>query len=283
MQRSTELYGALVAVLLATVVYLYVTLTQSAVPRAGGLVGHSLGLLGFLLMLSTETLYSIRKRGYGLTWGRTSTWLQIHIFTGLFGSYLVLLHSSWKLNGLAGAVMLLTIVIVASGFVGRYIYTAIPRTVEGPEPDLRDLGEQIAAASSQLEAQVAAANGQLEAWTADQSSAVSTLANRLAAEPEPTASSAVGMVLGRVLPRWQRRRQLRRELRQLDATGHQQAVELQQLLDRQYRLRAQTRSLAAARRWLALWRVTHEPLGVVLFILAFVHIGGALYYVTFSR
>ena len=37
------------------------------------------------------------------------------------------------------------------------------------------------------------------------------------------------------------------------------------------------------RRLLALWHVFHVPLGVALFTLAFIHIGAALYYATFSR
>lgn len=61
------------------------------------------------------------------------SWLQFHIFTGLVGPYMVLLHTSWKFNGLAGATTLLTIVIVVSGFIGRYIYTHVPRTLEGLE------------------------------------------------------------------------------------------------------------------------------------------------------
>jgi hypothetical protein len=64
-----------------------------------------------------------------------ASWLQFHIFTGLVGPYMVLLHSSWKFNGLAGATTLLTILIVVSGFIGRYIYTQIPRTLEGVEID----------------------------------------------------------------------------------------------------------------------------------------------------
>jgi NADPH-dependent 2,4-dienoyl-CoA reductase/sulfur reductase-like enzyme len=38
-----------------------------------------------------------------------------------------------------------------------------------------------------------------------------------------------------------------------------------------------------ARRLLALWHVIHIPLGAVLFTLAFVHIGAALYYATFLK
>jgi hypothetical protein len=63
------------------------------------------------------------------------SWLQFHIFTGIVGPYMVLLHTSWKFNGLAGVTTLLTIIIVISGFIGRYIYTRIPRTLDGIELD----------------------------------------------------------------------------------------------------------------------------------------------------
>ena len=104
-----------------------------------------LGILGFVLMLMTETLYSLRKRTRSARWGRMSDWLQFHIFTGLIGPFMVFLHTSWKFNGLAGAVTLLTAVVVISGFIGRYIYTRIPRTADGIELDTALGGAQAAA------------------------------------------------------------------------------------------------------------------------------------------
>jgi hypothetical protein len=103
------------------------------IPSAGSLFGHLIGILGFILMLLTEVLYSFRKRSRHARWGKMSDWLEFHIFTGLVGPFLVLLHSSWKFQGLAGAVMLMTILIVLSGLVGRYIYTAIPHAADGSE------------------------------------------------------------------------------------------------------------------------------------------------------
>jgi hypothetical protein len=102
-----------------------------AVPAASGLLGHSLGILGFGLMLMTETLYSLRKRAMRRPRGSMRSWLQFHIFTGIVGSYLVVLHSAWSFNGLAGGLTFMTLVVVASGFIGRYIYTAVPRTADG--------------------------------------------------------------------------------------------------------------------------------------------------------
>ena len=132
---AKELWWAYLAAALITAIYTAVMVLTGKVPAAGEFFGHMIGILGFVLMLMTETLYSLRKRSRSAKWGRMSDWLQFHIFTGLVGPFMVLLHTSWKFNGLAGAVTLLTIVVVASGFIGRYIYTRIPRTADGIETD----------------------------------------------------------------------------------------------------------------------------------------------------
>ncbi len=131
--KNKELWLAFLTCALLTAVYAGAIFLTREVPAAGGLIGHGMGIFGFILMLLTETLYSLRKRVRTARWGKMVTWLKFHIYTGIVGPFLVLLHSSWKLNGLAGVTLLLTGVIVVSGFIGRYIYTRIPRTPDGIE------------------------------------------------------------------------------------------------------------------------------------------------------
>lgn len=133
MRRAPELVWAAAAVALITLVYWTLAPEPSTAP--GALVGHTLGVIGFLLMLATETLYSIRKRVRGRAWGPMRTWLRAHIVTGIVGSYMVLLHGTWVITGLAGWTLLATAVVVASGFVGRYLYTALPNTADGDDAD----------------------------------------------------------------------------------------------------------------------------------------------------
>jgi hypothetical protein len=131
-------------------IYGLVTVWYVKVPAASSLFGHILGILGFVLMLLTEILYSMRKRSRTARWGRMSDWLEFHIFTGLVGPYMVLLHTSWKFNGLAGVVMLMTVVIVVSGFVGRYIYTSVPRTADGAELQTDELKRKMEAMDEEV-------------------------------------------------------------------------------------------------------------------------------------
>jgi hypothetical protein len=183
LRGNRELWLAFLAMAGITGIYALVLVLTREVPPASELFGHGIGILGFVFMLMTETLYSLRKRSRSVRWGRMSTWLQIHIFTGIVGPYMVLLHTSWKFNGIAGISTLFTLIIVVSGFIGRYIFTRIPRTLEGLE---------------------------------------------------------------------------------IEGTLSQEA-------------------LKQARNLLALWHTVHIPIGMVVFISAFVHIGAALYYATFLK
>ena len=133
LRSNRELWLASFAMILITGLYGLVVIFTRSIPPAGELFGHVMGIVGFVFMLMTETLYSLRKRSRTVKWGKLSNWLQFHIFTGLVGPYMVLLHSSWKFNGIAGITTLFTIIIVVSGFIGRYIFTRIPRTFDGME------------------------------------------------------------------------------------------------------------------------------------------------------
>jgi hypothetical protein len=183
LRGNRELWLAFLAMVVITGFYGMVILFTREIPPARELFGHGIGIIGFIFMLMTETLYSLRKRSRSVRWGKMSTWLQLHIFTGLVGPYMVLLHTSWKFNGIAGVVTLFTVIIVISGFIGRYIFTRIPRSLDG--------------------------------------------------------------------------------------------LELESALSQE--------ALRQARRLLALWHTIHIPIGMALFVSAFVHIGAALYYATFLK
>jgi hypothetical protein len=265
-----ELEIAVVATALVTGLYLMAIRAIDTAP--GALFGHLLGVVGFLLMLATEMLYSLRKRARGRVYGRLSSWLQWHIVTGIVGSYMVLLHTAWRFNGLAGVVSLLTVVVVVSGFVGRYVYTAIPRTVDGAELSLADLEAQLAAGAARLE--ILAHPGSAVATTPALS-----LIPPLSAPP----GGPLGAVLARPIVEWQDRAALRRALKTLSSSDKATADELRRLLTERHQLLRQVEGLAVARRLLALWHTVHIPLGVALFLLAFIHIGAAFYYATLLR
>lgn len=269
MAASTrELWLSFIAIVLITLLYLFIVILLGGVPAASEFFGHSLGILGFVLMLMTETLYSLRKRSRSARWGRMASWLQFHIFTGLVGPYLVLLHSSWKFNGLAGVVMLMTMVVVASGFIGRYIYTAVPRTADG-----------IALEGAEIERMIAATEAELKNWTAAHPQVSPYLERQFAGGGE-AESGQLALILERSFSGWLRQLRWWWEKQRLEPSMRAQVQQLQEFIERRRALRRQAANLARMRRMLALWHGVHIPIGMALFTAAFIHIGAAVYYAT---
>ena len=269
--NNSELWLSFFAVLLLTLVYVFVVISTGSVPAAGEFFGHSLGVAGFILMLMTETLYTLRKRSRSARWGRMSAWLKFHIFTGLVGPYMVLLHSSWKFNGLAGVVMLLTVIIVGSGFIGRYIYTAIPRTVDGA-----------AIASFDLEEEIANSEAKLQHLISTRTSAVNALSQNLIA-PNNTQHSTFFLIFGYVFYEWEQRWLWWKQKNNVDISLRPLISQLEKMFRQRRLLRRQVASLALTRQLLSVWHAVHVPIGVSLFTAAFVHIAAAIYYATLLR
>jgi hypothetical protein len=258
-----ELFLSGLAILAITVLYLMIT-ALLGVPAASGLFGHSIGIMGFGLMLTTETLYSWRKRTRGRTWGRMSTWLKFHIFTGLVGSYLVFLHSAWKFHGLAGITLLMTAIVVVSGFFGRYIYTAVPRTVDGVILERAEVLHRLDSA----EAALAKIRGERAA------------ARELR---DPGAVSGMLMVLGRSFFGWRDAWRAWTGGRGLDAQARAARARVEALIRRRNELQRQVVTLAAARRLMATWHTLHVPLGLMMFSAAILHIAAAIYFATLLK
>jgi len=114
--------------------------------KPGGFRSHGLGIIGSILLLSLLT-YSLRKRfKIFQRFGNLSNWLKIHIFFGISGPAFIILHSTFKLNGLVSVSFWSMIAVAVSGILGRYLYTQIPRNIQGHELSLNeveDLGKEL--------------------------------------------------------------------------------------------------------------------------------------------
>jgi hypothetical protein len=262
-QSYREVFLAFIAILLISGVYLGMA-AQPNLPAPSDKVGHGIGVLGFILILATESLYSIRKRTKHVRWGQMQTWLQIHIFTGIVGPFMILLHSAFEFHGLAGIVALLMGILVIDGFIGRQIYTAVPRTPEG-----------IVAAVETLEQTRLDVEEDLQNMLPEETPAIFQ-------DMEPIIEGA-GIVFGRIFLRRRANAAWRKRLREADAATREQMSQVDGLRKRRNNLVIQIHSIEVATRLLSMWRRIHISIGISFFIAAFVHIGGALYYATLMR
>jgi hypothetical protein len=102
--------------------------------KPSGLVGHGYGMVGTALIL-TNLLYLVRRRlTRAMAWaGSVRAWLNMHVFTGLVGSVLILYHSAFQLRTPIATVTSVSLaIVVGTGLVGLYLHVLVPK--EGLKP-----------------------------------------------------------------------------------------------------------------------------------------------------
>lgn len=108
--------------------------------KPSGIMGHGLGIVGTFLILFGVVIYIARKRyGFMEKYLRLKYLLEFHIFLCTLGPIMVLYHTSFKFGGIVSVAFWSMVTVVASGVIGRFIYTQIPRTIEGRELSLSEV------------------------------------------------------------------------------------------------------------------------------------------------
>ena len=233
--------------------------------RPSGPVGNVLGITGLLLMVVMHG-YSLRKRfRFMKNLGSVTTWLEFHIFCGFFGPVLITLHTSFKFNGLVSVAYWSMLIVVASGFIGRYLYVMIPRSIRGRELSGSELDERAAT----LKAQVVDAG--LGDDTIDRIHAFEA-AVIPKTEAEATWSGLLFGELGAKL----RLIKLRRYARRHGEDRHLVDEALASIAERAKLLR-RIAYLKKTKRLFDLWRVYHKPLAILMALIVILHVATVAY------
>ena len=227
--------------------------------RPSGAVAHPLGVAGLLLLL-VPVLYAVRKRWPRLSRaGSMRGWLEAHIFCGIVGPALITFHTSFKFNGIISVAYWSMVAVMASGFVGRYLFVRIPKSIRGVELTHDEIRERADDLKRQLEAS-SLQPGVLER------------VHEYERELEPLA---VGSRLGPVAVRVRLRR-MRAELRRAGADRRLAASVTAAIGERVLLLRRLAR-LNRTKHLFSMWHVFHLPLVYVMFAIATLHVGVAIY------
>ncbi|MEZ4820645.1 MAG: 4Fe-4S dicluster domain-containing protein [Bdellovibrionota bacterium] len=113
-----------------------------------------LGNIGFVLLM-IGMLYPIRKALPQLfTWlGKKPLWLDLHSFCGFMGCVLISFHTGFEFGLEFSTLGYFSLVIVMlSGFLGRFLYQMIPRGVAGTELQMRDIENEDMMLTERMEA-----------------------------------------------------------------------------------------------------------------------------------
>jgi hypothetical protein len=108
--------------------------------KANDDLNYWIGVTGGSMMLVLFT-YPLRKYVrfmQGL--GNVKWWFWFHLFLGIAGPWLILVHSTFHLASLNASVALYSMcIVVVSGVIGRFIYVRIHRGLDGQRMSLQEL------------------------------------------------------------------------------------------------------------------------------------------------
>lgn len=149
-------------------------------PRfAGSILGTLIGILAAILSM-TALSYPVVKRvprihAWASSRVRPPTLLAIHIYAGVVGPILGLIHSGHKFNSPIGiTVVALMIVVILSGYAGRFLLARIAKAMRGRSGDLAALQLALgqapysrAPADTWTIADLVFEKGTLEAWPSE--------------------------------------------------------------------------------------------------------------------
>ncbi|MEQ1730722.1 MAG: hypothetical protein ABL982_20320, partial [Vicinamibacterales bacterium] len=186
-----------------------------------------------------------------------------HIFCGIVGPGFVTVHTSFKFGGLISVAYWSMVAVVLSGFVGRYLFMQIPRSLRGLELSQADVERRAT---------------ELAQWLSD------------AAVPEPLLQ-AVSAFEARAVPAgpasyaslFSGERRLRAEARALrasvEAMDGAPAVhdDVIAIATERALLRRRMASLHKTKRLFELWHVFHMPLVYIMFAIVAAHVAITLY------
>jgi hypothetical protein len=227
--------------------------------RPSGPIGQTLGVVGAAMMLVPFIYMGYKRLWRHRTGANLKRWLEVHIFCGIVGPVVITFHTAFKFNGIVSAAYWSMVLVALSGFVGRYLYVRIPRTIRGVELSQAELDDRTASLRDELQ------------WTAgpDVLDAVDRLEADIASRP-PSWFSGLG---DRAL-----RASMRDVAGMLERTaGSAASAQLLEALDERVRLQQRRHTLAATKRLFDLWHVFHLPLVWVMFAIVSLHVAVALY------
>lgn len=151
-ERESTVFAGLVTVLLVTWLGF---LVHRSPGFPGSLAGHAIGIVGASMML-VPLLYLVVKR---VNWVKRviikrwpmRTLLAWHIYAGILGPILVLVHTGHRFESALGIALTSTTLVVAiSGFVGRFLM----KRIQGDLHELEETMDQLEGGRASLLAEI---------------------------------------------------------------------------------------------------------------------------------
>jgi hypothetical protein len=237
--------------------------------RPAGHRGLVYGIVGSSMMI-LMLVYTLRKRT--TIFGRRMPlrpFLDFHIYLGVIGPLFIVLHTSFKVQGLVAIAFWSMVAVAASGYFGRYLYQQIPRNIEDRELTLQEIEE----VQKRLEHEMQ------ERGHLSETALVQFTRTFDQAYPVPgrgVFSSLFSLVAGDIRRPFVTAR-LRRTLARSRTLPPDSLETLMHMASQRALLRRRLAVLGRVQQVFHYWHVIHKPFAIIMYIIMGVHIGVAVW------
>jgi hypothetical protein len=231
--------------------------------KPGGIRGHGLGVIGTIMMILL-LFYSLRKRFKIFNkLGAINRWLDVHILLGIMGPLFVILHTSFKLNGIVAVSFWSMIAVALSGILGRYLYLQIPRNIRGDELSFEDT-EKIDRELTQKIISIYSLNEK----------SLSKIQNSILGDVNPN-KSLLGILFSLFIADFikiNRYRRIRKALIKIVKISPSQAEELIEIARQKAILSRRIVLWNKIHDLFHYWHVIHKPFALIMYLIMIIHV-----------
>jgi hypothetical protein len=229
--------------------------------KPSGFVGHGLGVIGSLMIIIGVLIYMIRKRIRRFSrLGLLRNWLEFHIFLCILGPLMILYHTAFKFGGIVAVSFWSMTAVVISGIIGRYIYVLIPRTIEGRELTVNEIGAMRNELSTSLR----------ERYHVDES-IIGMMEESFVLKPEVENKALIFRLIAHERLDSSVLKRIKQELRKhnFSRTHYTQVIDL---CKREIDLNTRIEMLSTVQNLFKNWHVVHLPFALIMLAIMIVHV-----------
>jgi hypothetical protein len=284
------LAATLVSLGAATAVFVIYAMRSASGPSGGSPIGLAFGIVGSACMIFAGLL-GARNKVPVWRLGRAQAWMRGHLWLGFLSLPLICFHAGFRFGGpLTSVLMVLLIVVVASGIFGAVLQHYMPRIVTQRVP-METIFEQIGNIRAQL---IAEADGMVDAMCGPPSLELAAIAKIMPVGAATVPDASRGTLPLRKFYSRELRPFLRNESKLsapladetkaaamfhglrtlLPGNLHETIDNLEQICEEERQLRRQM----VFHHWLHGWLMLHVPLSLALLLLGCAHAIMALRY-----
>lgn len=230
--------------------------------------------IGAVGLMAANLTYLLRRNWFEWIPGALTSWMTSHVITGLLALLLVLIHAAMSpRHTVGGHAFAALCFLVITGAIGRYFYSFVPRAANGQELALEELNQRVASESAQWDRYGRGYGDEVR----------EEIRNLVA------SGRWSGGLTQRFVALIRTQKALKATVRRLRQQAQSQGLttdqidRLEELARRAYRTALVSAHYEDLRALLGSWRFFHRWVGLLMVLLAAIHVWVAIRYGSFLR